>query len=222
MNTLQSLKNYLVKAMIVKNNRANQGQLKTFQISSKSKATVNKFISNLFRNSYIIPQKFQSQLQDEYNCVQHEIIKHIQIHVLFKISIIFNRQSLIYQDISTRKLITYIFGFIRLIINMISLWLNIQQIDNFIWRNNQTRSQIIKYYLLRYNQFYNLDYSIKQTKGEFKLEILQIVQIIVTTKKVIINFDKFFESLYSKGEFSNLIDLFSLVITIFFFAHITA
>ncbi|CAD8090304.1 unnamed protein product [Paramecium sonneborni] len=221
-------------------------QVTNFLKQIKSKAIVNRFISNLFRNSYILPQKLQSQFQDQY------ISKYTS----------FSRQSFnltentqyikIFQPGS--KLLMY-WDLIGIIINIISLWLSpfqaaftyqspILLIVTIIWylfleilvnlnRSTisfgeiiNTRSQIIKHYLKGQGVQDIISLIIwiiifNKPEESLVFEILQIIQIIVTTKKVITNFDKFFESLYSKGQFSNLIDLFSLVITIFFFAHIT-
>lgn len=44
----------------------------------------------------------------------------------------------------------------------------------------------------------------------------------MTIKKVLTNFDKFFESLYTKGIFTGFADLIFLIISIYFFAHIMA
>ncbi|CAD8132956.1 unnamed protein product [Paramecium pentaurelia] len=223
------------------------GQVTNFLKQIKSKAIVNRFIQNLFRNSYVLPQKLQQQLQDEYisrgtsfytqTLNQGDNPQFIKIFQP-------GSQLLMYWDL------------IGIIINIISLWLSPFQaaftyqapiilivtiilylfLEILVNLNRSTisfgeiittRSQIIKHYLKGQGAQDIISLMIwiiifNKPKESLVFEVFQIIQIIVTTKKVITNFDKFFESLYSKGQFSNLIDLFSLVITIFFFAHITA
>ncbi|CAD8103340.1 unnamed protein product [Paramecium sonneborni] len=223
------------------------GQVTNFLKQIKSKAIVNRFISNLFRNSYILPQKMQSQIQDEY-------ISKFTSYSRQLLNSTDNPQFIqIFQPGS--QLLMY-WDLIGIIINMISLWLSPFQaaftyqapvilIVTIIWylfleilvnlnRSTisfgeiiNTRSQIIKHYLKGQGAQDIISLIIwiiifNKPEESLVFEVLQIIQIIVTTKKIITNFDKFFEALYSKGQLSNLIDLFSLVITIFFFAHITA
>ncbi|CAD8168098.1 unnamed protein product [Paramecium octaurelia] len=213
----------------------------------KGKAIINRFISNLFRNSYILPQKLKSEIQDQYLSKHTSLLKdQSDIGDDSKFIKIFQpgSQLLMYWDL------------IGIIINMISLWLSPFQaaftyqsplflIVTIIWylfleilvnlnRSTisfgdiiNTRSEIVKHYLQGQGAQDIISLIIwiaifNKSQESLIFEILQMIQIIVTTKKVITNFDKFLESLYSKGSFSNLIDLFSLVITIFFFSHIMA
>ncbi|CAK94917.1 unnamed protein product (macronuclear) [Paramecium tetraurelia] len=231
----------------IKKQNSDSGQVTNFLKQIKSKAIVNRFIQNLFRNSYILPQKLQLQFQDEYISKRssdwRQTLNQGDNHQFIKI---FQpgSQLLMYWDL------------IGIIINMISLWLSPFQaafnyqspivliitiilylfLEILVNLNRSTisfgeiittRSQIVKHYLQGQGVqdiISLIIWIIIFNKPEFSLifEVLQIIQIIVTIKKVITNFDKFLESLYSKGQLSNLIDLFSLVITIFFFAHITA
>ncbi|CAD8081582.1 unnamed protein product [Paramecium primaurelia] len=231
----------------IKKQISEQEKATNFFKQIKSKAIINRFIQNLFRNSYILPQKLKSQLQDQY------ISKHTSLSKQ-QSNIVDNSEFIkIFQPGS--QLLMY-WDLIGIIINMISLWLSPFQaafayqspiilIVTIIWylfleilvnlnRSTisigeiiNTRSQIIKHYLQGQGAQDIISLIIwiaifNKSQENLIFEILQIIQIMVTTKKVITNFDKFLESLYSKGSLSNLIDLFSLVISIFFFAHIMA
>ncbi|CAD8205875.1 unnamed protein product [Paramecium octaurelia] len=239
----------LVSNRMDNNNKqiSDSGQVTNFLKQIKSKAIVNRFIQNLFRNSYILPQKLQLQFQDEYISNRSSDWRQTlnqgdnpQFIKIFQPG----SQLLMYWDL------------VGIMINMISLWLSPFQaafsyqspivliitiilylfLEILVNLNRSTisfgeiittRSQIVKHYLQGQGVqdiTSLIIWIIIFNKPGFSIifEVLQIIQIIVTTKKVITNFDKFLESLYSKGQLSNLIDLFSLVITIFFFAHITA
>jgi len=52
--------------------------------------------------------------------------------------------------------------------------------------------------------------------------LIAFFQIIITIRKLLVTFENYFESLYLKGSVSNLLDLITIIIFVYYFAHIMA